>query len=88
MQVVKKHKNCHQAYIDRLVSEATVTEDEIDTTHSRIQKILQARRKSAALNCMRIARLFQLHEYRPRDSEAGCSVEQVIGRWHFRVSRM
>ena len=56
VQVVKKHKNCHQAYIDRLVSEATVTEDEIDTTHSRIQKILQARRTPFPEMCMRSAR--------------------------------
>jgi ACT domain-containing protein len=43
VQVIKKHKNCHQQYVDGLLSDAVVTEDEVQKTHDRIQKIMQAR---------------------------------------------
>jgi 2-oxoglutarate dehydrogenase E1 component len=41
VQVIKKHKNSHQQYVDRLLAEGTVSEDEIRETHNRVQAILQ-----------------------------------------------
>ena len=41
MQVVKKHKNCFQKYIDRLLAEGTVSEDEVSHVQNRVLRILQ-----------------------------------------------
>lgn len=41
VQVIKKHKNSHQQYVDRLLAEGTLTEDEVSVVHNRIQRILQ-----------------------------------------------
>jgi 2-oxoglutarate dehydrogenase complex dehydrogenase (E1) component-like enzyme len=41
VQVIKKHKNSHQKYIDRLIAEGTLTEDEVSVVHNRIQRTLQ-----------------------------------------------
>lgn len=43
LQVIKKHKNSHQQYVEQLLSEGKTTDKEVDETHSRIQRILQAR---------------------------------------------
>jgi hypothetical protein len=50
VQIVKKHTNSHQQYINRMISEGTVTEEEVDTTHSRIQKLLQVRPQCTGTN--------------------------------------
>lgn len=40
-QVIKKHKNCHQQYVDRLLEAGAITEDEVSSVHNRIQATLQ-----------------------------------------------
>jgi hypothetical protein len=40
-QVIKKHKNCHQQYIDKLVESGVETEDSVAEIHNRIQKVMQ-----------------------------------------------
>lgn len=41
VQVVKKHKNSFQKYIDRLLAEGTVSEDEVSEVQNRVLRILQ-----------------------------------------------
>jgi 2-oxoglutarate dehydrogenase complex dehydrogenase (E1) component-like enzyme len=41
MQVIKKHTNAHQKYVDKLLQEGIVTESEVREVHNRIQGILQ-----------------------------------------------
>lgn len=41
MQVIKKHPNAHQKYVDKLLQEGVITEDEVREVHNRIQGILQ-----------------------------------------------
>lgn len=41
MQVIKKHPNAHQKYVDKLLQEGVVTEDEVREVHNRIQGIMQ-----------------------------------------------
>jgi 2-oxoglutarate dehydrogenase E1 component len=40
-QVIKKHKNSHQQYVERLTAEGTVTEADVKEVHNRIQSIMQ-----------------------------------------------
>lgn len=40
-QVIKKHKNAHQQYVERLTSEGSVTDDDVKEIHNRIQSIMQ-----------------------------------------------
>ena len=42
LQVIKKHKNAHQQYVDRLISEGTVTPEEVRVIHNRVQHMLQS----------------------------------------------
>ena len=41
VQIIKKHKNCFQKYIDRLLAEGTVSEDEVSEVQNRVLRILQ-----------------------------------------------
>eukprot|EP00892_Ulva_mutabilis_P000834 jgi/Ulvmu1/10751/UM068_0041.1 len=38
---IKKHPNAHMQYVDKLLSEGAVTEDEVREVHNRVQTILQ-----------------------------------------------
>ena len=39
--MIKKHPNAHQKYVERLLQEGVITEDEVREVHNRIQGILQ-----------------------------------------------
>lgn len=41
MQEVKKHPNAHMQYVNKLLSEGTVTDAEVRDVHNRVQTILQ-----------------------------------------------
>jgi 2-oxoglutarate dehydrogenase E1 component len=41
VQVIKKHTNSFQKYIDRLLSEGTVSEEEVSAVQNRVHRILQ-----------------------------------------------
>ena len=41
LQVIKKHTNAHQKYVDKLLQEGVITDDEVREVHNRIQRILQ-----------------------------------------------
>ena len=43
LQVIKKHTNSHQRYVEKLVEEGSMTADEVATVHNRIQSLLQVR---------------------------------------------
>jgi hypothetical protein len=41
MQVIKKHTNSFQKYIDKLLSDGTVSEEEVSAVQNRVHRILQ-----------------------------------------------
>lgn len=41
MQEVKKHPNAHMQYVNKLLSEGTVTDAEVRDVHNRVQTIMQ-----------------------------------------------
>lgn len=41
VQEIKKHPNAHMQYVDKLLAEGSVTEDEVRDVHNRVQTILQ-----------------------------------------------
>lgn len=41
VQEIKKHPNAHMQYVDKLLSEGTMTEAEVREVHNRVQSIMQ-----------------------------------------------